>query len=168
MSSLRTEISDSAVNPLDVVEQIAIANDWAYERPGDDELVAELAAQWCNYRLWFSWHGDMGVLHLACALDIKVPAKKKRAGLYQLLALANEKLWLGHFDLWSEEGVPVFRHATLVRDGSAIGLELLEDLTEIALGECERFYPAFQFHLWGGKPAPEALTAALLETEGEA
>ena len=106
MSSLRTEISDSAVNPLDVVEQIAIANDWAYERQGEDELVAELTAQWCNYRTWFSWHAEMGVLHLACALDVKVPAKK-RNGLYQLLALANEKLWLGHFDLWSEEGVPV-------------------------------------------------------------
>jgi hypothetical protein len=167
MSSLRTEISDSAVNPLDVVEQIAIANDWDYERHGEDELVAELAAQWCNYRVWYSWHAEMGVLHLACALDVKVAAKK-RSGLYQLLALANEKLWLGHFDLWSEEGVPVFRHATLVREGAALSLELLEDLTEIALGECERFYPAFQFHLWGGKAAPDALKAALLETEGEA
>jgi hypothetical protein len=167
MSSARIEISDTTTHPLDVVEQIAIANDWEYERHSEDELVAQLAGQWCYYRLWFTWHGDLGLLHLACALDVKAPAKT-RAGLFQLLALANEKLWLGHFDLWSEEGVPVFRHATLIRDAGGLSLELLEDLTEIALGECERFYPAFQFHLWGGKPPSEALTAALLETEGEA
>lgn len=167
MPTLSLDLDDTAVNPLDVIEQIAIANDWEYQRHNDDELVAVLAGQWCTYRIWYSWHADMGVLHVACALDVKVPANK-RAGLYQLLALANEKLWLGHFDHWSEEKVPVFRHAVLVRDGQPPGAELLEDLTEIALGECERFFPAFQFHLWGGKAPGEALTAALLETEGEA
>ncbi len=167
MPSLPLELAEEATNPVDVVEQIAIANDWDYQRQSEDELAAILAGQWCNYRIWFNWHVEMGVLHVACALDVKVPAAK-RNGLYQLLALANEKLWLGHFDLWSEEKLPVFRHAVLVRDGQALGLELLEDLTEIALGECERFFPAFQFHLWGGKAPLDALTAALLETEGEA
>ncbi|MGI9452435.1 MAG: YbjN domain-containing protein, partial [Geminicoccaceae bacterium] len=46
--------------------------------------------------------------------------------------------------------------------------ELMEDLIDIAVAECERFYPAFQFVIWGGKPPVEALTAAMLETEGEA
>ncbi|MGH6959444.1 MAG: YbjN domain-containing protein, partial [Dongiaceae bacterium] len=34
--------------------------------------------------------------------------------------------------------------------------------------ECERFFPAFQFVLWGGKSPEEALAAAMLETVGEA
>ena len=46
--------------------------------------------------------------------------------------------------------------------------ELLEDLVDIAVTECERFYPAFQFVIWGGKSPVEAMTAAMLETEGEA
>ncbi len=167
MSSLNLEIAEPLGNPLDLVERIAIANDWTYDRTAEDELAAELPGQWCNYRMWFSWQNDMGIFHLACALDVKVP-QAKRVGLYHLLALANEKLWLGHFDLWSDEGVPVFRHAILVRDNAGVGVEALEDLTELALGECERFFPAFQFHLWGGKAPAEALTAALLETEGEA
>ena len=167
MSSLHLEIAEAHGNPLDVVEHIAVANDWSYERTADDELAAELPGQWGNHRLWFSWQAESGILHLACALDVKVPSAK-RTGLYHLLALANEKLWLGHFDLWSDEGVPVFRHASLMRDGAAVSMETIEDLTEIALGECDRFFPAFQFHLWGGKSPPEALTAALLETEGEA
>lgn len=167
MASLSMEIAETTGNPLDLVEQIALANDWSFQRMGEEELAAELTGQWCNYRVWFTWHPDMGVMHLACALDVKV-VKAKRNGLYQLLAMANEKLWLGHFDFWSDEGLPVFRHATLVREGAGLNLEVVEDLVEIALGECERFYPAFQFHLWGGKAPSDALTAALLETEGEA
>ena len=93
---------------------------------------------------------------------------KKRTAVYALLAMANEKLWLGHFDLWSDEGLPVFRHAVLFREGIGASAELIEDLVDIAVSECERFYPAFQFVIWGGKSATEAITAALLETEGEA
>jgi hypothetical protein len=98
---------------------------------------------------------------------MKVPANK-RAQIYALLAMANEKLWIGHFDLWSEENLPVFRHALMLREGIGVSSELLEDLVDVAVTECERFYPAFQFVIWGGKPATEALAAAMLETEGEA
>ena len=167
MSSLHPDTAESSANPLDLVEQIAIANEWSFHRQSDEELAAEITGQWCNYKLWFSWHPEMGVMQISCALDMKVP-QQKRTGIHTLLALANEKLWLGHFDVWSEEGLPVFRHALLMRDGVGVSPELLEDLVDIAISECERFYPAFQFVIWGGKAPAEALTAALLETEGEA
>jgi hypothetical protein len=41
-------------------------------------------------------------------------------------------------------------------------------MVDIAITECERFYPAFQFVLWGGKTPAEALTASMLECVGEA
>jgi hypothetical protein len=41
-------------------------------------------------------------------------------------------------------------------------------MVDIALTECERFFPAFQFVLWGGKPPAEALEAAMLDCVGEA
>ena len=167
VSSLSPETEAPTGNPLDLVEQVAIANEWPFQRQNDDELAAEISGHWCQYRMWFCWHPELGVMHLSCALDMKVPAKKREA-IYGLLAMANEKLWLGHFDLWTEENLPMFRHAVLVRDGTAISDQLLEDIVEIAVTECERFYPAFQFVIWGGKAPAEALTAALLETEGEA
>jgi hypothetical protein len=169
VSSLHPDIHDeeTSSNPLDLVEKLAVANDWPFHRQTDDELAAEIAGQWCHYKLWFAWHPELGVMHLSCALDMKVPAKK-RTPVYALLAMGNEKLWLGHFDLWSEEGLPVFRHAVLFREGIAANAELIEDLVDIAVSECERFYPAFQFVIWGGKDPAEAITAALLETEGEA
>jgi hypothetical protein len=39
---------------------------------------------------------------------------------------------------------------------------------DIAVAECERYYPAFQFVVWGGKNAPDAIATALLDTMGEA
>jgi hypothetical protein len=84
------------------------------------------------------------------------------------LASVNERLWLGHFGLWNEEGVPMFRHAVLLRGLGSASMEQIEDLVDIALNECERFYPAFQFVLWGGKTAQDAVAAALLDTVGEA
>ncbi len=52
-------------------------------------------------------------------------------------------------------------------DGT-ISLSATELLVESAIEECERFYPVFQFVLWGGKTPREALAAALIETQGEA
>ncbi len=167
MTTLLTDIQETATNPLDLVEKVAVANDWPFQRQSDEELACEVAGQWCHYKLWFAWHPEMGVFHLSCALDMKVPTKKQ-ALIWQLLALANEKLWLGHFEIWSEEGLPVFRHAALFREGALASVHLIEDLVEIAINECERFYPAFQFVIWGGRKPTEALLAAMLETEGEA
>lgn len=167
MTTLLSEIQETAGNPLDLVEKLAVANDWPFHRQSDEELACEISGQWCHYKMWFAWYPEMGVLHLSCAMDMKIPPKKT-AGIWQLLALANEKLWLGHFEVWSEEGLPVFRHSSLFRESSGASVPLLEDLVEIAVNECERFYPAFQFVIWGGKDPQEALLAALLETEGEA
>ena len=43
-----------------------------------------------------------------------------------------------------------------------------EALLNLALEACEHYYPAFQFVLWGGKTAEEAVAAAVLECEGQA
>jgi len=37
-----------------------------------------------------------------------------------------------------------------------------------AIQACERYYPAFQFVVWAGKSAAEAMSAAMFDTEGEA
>ena len=42
------------------------------------------------------------------------------------------------------------------------------DLMQASLAECERYYPAFQFVLWGGKSPEEAIAASILDTQGEA
>lgn len=164
--SVTTETT-TAANPLDLVEQVVTANDWVFDRRNDEEMAVEVPGKWCDYSLYFAWRQDMGALHFTCAFDMRVQQAKRRE-VYDLLAQVNERMWLGHFAVWAEEGVPMFRHAVLLRGLGGASLEQIEDLVDIALTECERFYPAFQFVIWGGKTAEEAIAAALLDTVGEA
>ena len=154
-------------NPIDLVEEIVIANDWAHDRASDEELVVEISGRWCDYRLYFVWQEEICALHFSCGFDMKV-SKGRRSAVYELLALANEKLWLGHFDLAAGDNSPAFRYAILLRGIGTASAEQVEDLVEIAVSECERFYPAFQLVIWGGKPPAEAMAAAMIEPIGEA
>lgn len=154
-----------ATNPLDSLEGILSSRDVAFDRLCLHELVSEVGGSWCNYRLWFTWQDQMGALMFTCALEGRVP-QNRRAAVYPLLAKVNEHAWIGHFDLSSEDGSLAFRHAVLVR--GATPNETLEDVIDIALAECERFYPAFQGVIWGGKTCENALESSMFETMGEA
>jgi hypothetical protein len=46
--------------------------------------------------------------------------------------------------------------------------EQFEELIEIAISECERFFPAFNFVLAEGKSPDEALASSMLEPVGQA
>lgn len=167
MTSLSLHREDLSLNPLDLIEEIVTEHEWPFDRQGDDELTVGVAGKWCDYQLWFSWRADVGALQFSCAFDMKVSDQRRR-DLHSLIVLLNEKMWIGHFDLWSDEGLIVYRHALLLRGGAGPTPEQIEDLVEIGLSESERFYPAFQFAVWGGKSPREAIEAAMLETVGEA
>jgi len=154
-------------NPIDLVEEFVIAHDWAHDRASEEELVVEISGRWCDYRLYFVWQEELCAMHFSCGFDMKVP-KGRRAPVYELLALANEKLWLGHFDLCAEDNSPAFRHAILLSGVPGASTEQIEDLVDIALSECERFYPAFQFVVWGGKSPAQAIASAMIDPVGEA
>jgi len=154
-------------NPLDLVEQIVADHEWPFDRQGSDELTVGVTGRYCEHQMWFSWREELGALSFTCAFDMKVPPPRKR-DLHSLLAYVNEKALIGHFDHWSEEGMVVFRQALLLRGGLGATPEQIEDLMEIGLGECERFFPAFQFLVWGGRTPEDAVAAAMFDTVGEA
>ncbi|NTU76523.1 MAG: hypothetical protein HGA90_01700 [Alphaproteobacteria bacterium] len=154
-------------NPLDILEEIVTANEWLFDRSNEDELVVELAGRWCHYRMFFVWQREIGALQFSCQFDMRVP-DAKRCDVNDLLSMLNNRMWLGHFDLDPQQGTPLFRYTVLARNDRTPSVETLEDLVEIALTECERFYPAFQFVIWGGKRPGEAMAAAMIDTAGQA
>lgn len=158
---------DRLSNPVDVIEQIAALNDWAFERSGDDELTIAVGGHWCDYHISFSWMEEREAVHLACSFDLKVPEARK-IEVMRLLSAVNEQMWIGHFDLWSQEGVIMFRQALLLSGGADPNNAQVERLLVTAIEACERYYQAFQFVVWAGKSAPEALETVLFETAGEA
>ena len=153
--------------PIDMLENYFSAHGWSHERE-DEEIVAKVKGSWTEFELRAIWREEDGVLQFLAFPDIRV-ADERRAALYEAIGLVNEQLWIGHFELWSSSGILLFRHAALLEgDEPIMSLSQTETLIESAIDECERYYPVFQFVLWGGKTPREAIAAALIETQGEA
>ena len=155
------------INPVDMIEQVATINHWEFERSADDEINLTVTGVWTEYNVSISWMEDFEALHLACAFDLKVP-QGRILETTKLLSLINEQMLIGHFDIWMQEGAVMFRQALLLNGGAEPTGEQLECLLASALEACERYYQAFQFVVWAGHDADEALSGALFETRGTA
>jgi hypothetical protein len=158
--------SGRAGNPVDLVEEIAAGNDWPTERTSPDELTMTVAGQWTDYHVSLNWRDDLETLHIACAFDAKVP-DNRLAEVYRLVAQVNEQLWVGHFDVWLQEGLIMFRQG-LMLNGALATTHQCQALLRAAFEACERYYQAFQFVVWAGKESREALASTMFETEGRA
>jgi hypothetical protein len=162
------ELSEAHIyNPLDIVERMATNRDWAFDRASDEEVTLVVSGDWAEYQLSFTWMPDIEALHLACAFDLKVPALR-RSEIVELIAKVNEQLWVGHFDFWEKDGLVMFRQALMLTGGSAASDNQCEALLGTAVDACERYFQAFQFVVWAGKSARDALDASLFETSGRA
>ena len=166
MSLLELDLSRAA-HPVDVIEAVANANEWAFERAGDDEIAISVAGNWTDYHISFSWMEDFEALHLACAFDIKV-SEPRVTEVMRLLALINEQMLFGHFDLWEQEGAIMFRQALMLNGGVEPTGQQVEVLLSTALEACECYFQAFQFVVWSGVSARDALQSVLFETHGTA
>jgi len=154
-------------HPIDMLERTVEENGWAFERAGRDELNLSVAGRWSDHHFSFSWREDLQSLHLSSAFDMRITDSVRRNDVADLLMYVNARLWIGHFDLWPDDGTIVFRHAMIFPDARASASQC-EALLNLALEACEHYYPAFQFVLWGGKTAEEAVAAAVLECAGQA
>jgi len=166
MSLAQQEESVVEFHPLDMLEQSVEDHGWPFEPSGRDELNLSVAGRWCDHHFCFTWREDMQSLHLSSAFDMRVETAR-RSEMASLLMYINAKLWIGHFDLFSDEGALVFRHSMIFPDARASAAQC-EALLNLAVEACEHYYPAFQFVLWGGKTAEEAVAAAVLECAGQA
>ncbi len=154
-------------NPIDFIEETINQEEWAYHRLSFHEIAFEVPGRWGDYRLQFVWQEDIKILQLFAIIDMRA-ALKDLSSLHELLNLINERLPLGHFEVSQDDAMPTYRHNLLLLTSKILTTDYLEEMIDIAVIECERFYPAFQFVIWGGKSAKEAAEVALLETQGEA
>lgn len=155
------------LHPVDVIEDVANSNEWSFERTGDDEIAISVAGSWTDYHISFSWMEDYEALHLACAFDIKV-AEPRVNEVLRLLSLINEQLLMGHFDLWRQEGAIMYRQSLLLAGGAEPTSRQVEVLLSSAIEACETYFQAFQFVVWSGVTAREAMESVLFETVGQA
>ena len=158
---------DDDAAPVDMLASLFEARGWPHEFVSDDEITGEVKGSWATYQIQAVWRREDHVLQLLCLPDIRM-TDDKRAAMFEALALINEQLWLGHFDVWSNGGVVLYRHGLLLGDEGLLSPSQAQLAVESAIEECDRFYPVFQFILWGDKTPAEALAAAMVDAAGEA
>jgi len=158
---------DDDAAPVEMLAALFEARGWPVEYVSDDEISTEVKGSWSAYQLQAIWRVEDHVLQILCLPDIRIP-DSKRTPMHEALALINEQMWLGHFDVWSNGGVLLYRHGVMLGDDGLLSPGQAQAIVEAALAECDRFYPVFQFIVWGDKTPAEALAAALVDAAGEA
>ncbi|MFC4291200.1 YbjN domain-containing protein [Sphingorhabdus arenilitoris] len=153
--------------PMDMFAALFEARGWSHEANGDEEVSAEYKGSWASYQIRAIWRGEDNSLQVIILPDVTVPSDK-RNDIYRALGLINEQLWMGHFDIWSNNGILLFRHGSLLPPNGMLGIDQAQTIIDVAIDECERFYPVFQFIIWGDKSPEDAIASALVETHGEA
>jgi hypothetical protein len=154
-------------DPLDLVEDVLEGAGWPAERDEEGTLQVVAETRWGDMGALFAYRPEPAAVHFSLTLDVK-PVAARKAQLAELVMLANERLWLGHFDYWVDDGVIIFRYT--------FPMEGRDDLTEgevravlaAAVSAADRFMPAFNFLVWAGKSPREAIDAVMFETSGEA
>lgn len=167
MSIELLEAPAAAADPIDVLETVAGALGFEAERIDASELHLAMPGLWRDNGLWFTWRPELSTLQMGAPLDLKVPPSRVLEAS-RLVAMINERLWVGHFDLWSDDNSIVFRNAGVLAESGQLDRGQAERLIRAAAEAIDRFFPAFNYFIWGGKSAEDALEASLFETAGSA
>ena len=159
---------DEISNPLDSVEDILAGQQWSFSRMNPDELMVDVTGKLGTYRMVFLWQEEYSAMQFNCHFDL-MATEDRRDMTALALAQVNAGLWLGHFDVPADTGVPCFRHTSLFRGQTqSSGADHLQDLMDIALAECERYYPMFQLLTHQDGMDPAVLNLAVLDSAGQA
>lgn len=154
-------------DPLNAAAEIADESLWIWERLRPDELVIDIPGHWGEYRFHLCWQAELNLFYLACFLDLKIP-EPLPPRFYELLAMVNCRLWMGHFDLVENQWI-VFRYALPLQNRETRDMaSQIEELMDTAIGECETFYCVFGTLLTHNTPPEDALQMGLIDTVGEA
>lgn len=162
------DIFEEVSNPLDGVEDIIASTEgWSIVRAHEDELQVHVTGRRGTYAMVFVWQEEYSTLQMYCHFDLEIPVENMTHAAMALMAV-NAGLWLGHFDIPGETRTPAFRHTCLFRGQTGIsGLEHIEDLIDIALSECDRFYSAFHMLSTPSCQDETSLAFALMDIAGE-
>ena len=155
-----------ALDPLDVVEHVLTAENLEFDRTEDGDLAFTLAGDWKDYELWFAWRPEADCLQLCLSIDIKV-TPEQRAAAFELVSTVNQRVWLGHFEVW-DDGEIIVRHAMALVTGERPTLAQAAAMIDVAMEAADRFYPAFDFLAKGARSPAEAIAACMFDTIGEA
>ena len=167
MTVSETFLDEGEIHPIDVVETIATHYEWDFDRVAENQIAMTLEGQWRSYALTLAWSPSDETLRLLCTYELDPPADRLPA-LYELLNRMNDLCWAGSFTWWGEEKMMVFRYGLVLAGDQVASPEQIDTMIHAAMMSAERFYPAVQLAIWGGRDPAEAMQVAIAEAYGRA
>ncbi|MCV6585069.1 MAG: YbjN domain-containing protein [Marinibacterium sp.] len=165
--ALSEQFLEEDIHPIDIVEHLAEHHDWEFDRMGDDQIAMAVEGQWRTYSLTLAWSGYDETLRMVCTFEME-PPEDKLPGLYELINRMNDQCWAGAFTYWPEQKLMVYRYGLLQAGGQMAGPEQIDTMINAAVLSAERYYPAMQLLVWGGRTPEEAMQVAIAEAYGRA
>ncbi|MCG7573515.1 YbjN domain-containing protein [Phaeobacter sp. CNT1-3] len=155
------------MHPIDLVEYIAEHHQWDFDRIAEDQIAMAVEGQWRTYTLTLAWSEQEEALRLICTFEME-PPKDKLPAIYEMLNAINDQIWSGSFTFWEEQNLMVFRYGLLLAGGQDASAEQVDMMIGAAVANAERYYPAMQLLVWGGRSPQEAIQVAIAEAFGRA
>ncbi len=160
--------TETSSDPMDTVEAV-IGSDERFqcERAEDGDVHFSFKSSWGESVGYFSFRHELPALLFTLGFEIQAPVSRRSESM-KLASLINENLWLGHFDVWADDGTVIFRHAMPMIGRDEISIGEVQAMLAAAMDAAERFSPAFQYVILANMSAEDSAAAALFETCGEA
>lgn len=165
--SVYEEFLTDDIHPIDVVEGLAESNAWDFDRIADDQIAMAIEGQWRTYSITVAWSNFDQTLRLVLTFEMEPPEDKLPA-VYEALNSVNDNCWAGSFTFWREAQLMTYRYGLVADDEQPPTPDQIDRMIGTAFRASERFYPAFQLVIWGGKSPEEALQIAMTEAYGRA
>jgi hypothetical protein len=165
--ALSEQFLQEDLHPIDLVEHIAAHHDWEFDRIADDQIAMAVEGQWRTYSITLAWSDYDETLRLVCSFEMEPPADTLPA-MYKALNAVNDQCWAGAFTFWEEQQLMVYRYGLVLAGGQVACPDQVDTMIRAAVLSAERYYPAFQLVVWGGREPEEALQVAIAEAYGRA
>jgi hypothetical protein len=165
--ALSEQYLEEDLHPIDIVEHLAEHHEWDFDRIGDDQIAMAVEGQWRTYSITLAWSGYDETLRMVCSFEME-PPEDKLPQLYELLNSVNDQCWAGAFTYWPEQKLMVYRYGLVLSGGQVAGPDQIDTMIGAAVNSAERYYPAVQLAVWGGKTVRDAMQVAIAEAYGRA
>ncbi len=165
--ALSEQYLEEDIHPIDIVEHIAEHHDWDFDRIGDDQIAMAVEGQWRTYSITLAWSGYDETLRMVCTFEME-PPEESLPGLYELVNAMNDQCWAGAFTYWAAQKLMVYRYGLVLSGGQVASPEQIDTMINAAVMSAERYYPAIQLMVWGGRSVAESMQVAIAEAYGRA
>ncbi len=167
MSIHQPYFHSDALDPIDIVEDLAEHRAWDFDRIADDQIAMVVEGQWRTYSITLVWSARDETLRLISTFEMEPPAARLPA-LYEVLNAINDQCWAGAFTFWTAQNMMVYRYGLVLAGDQVASPNQIDGMIGAAVAASERFYPALQLVCWADRDPAEAMQIAIAEAYGRA